>query len=167
MSKTVKDNEKVSVFKRMWEIIRDTSRKMSCKISEVSKSIALKMAYEVESNYEIERKKESVELKNYSRDLKRVVVGKGRVFSTERSVEFITFYGDVRVFDVLYIEKNRDIYEYFYVNENYEIVSLTKSHFGFKNTAIWETMLLNYEKNTGLIDGWENFFMKMEENYNY
>lgn len=159
--------DKKSVFTRMWEIIRDTQRKMSCKISEVSKSIALKMAYEVESNYEAEQKKECVKLEDYPISMKKVVVGKGRVFSTERNVEFINFYGYVRVFDVLYIEKNRDVYEYFWINQNYELVSLTKSHFGFKNTAIWETMLLNYEKNTGFIDNWENFFLKMEENYNY
>lgn len=159
--------DKKSVFKKMWEIIRDTQKKLACKISEVSKSIALKMAYEVESNYEVEQKKEAVKLENYPISMKRVSVGKGRVFSTERSVEYNNFYGYVRVFDVLYIEKSSDVYEYFWIDENYNLVSLTKSHFGFKNTAIWETMLLNYEKNTGVVDLWESFFSKMEMDYNY
>ena len=100
--------------------------------------------------------------------MKKVCVGKGRVFSNgEKSVEFCNFYGNVRVFDVLYIEKSRDIYEYFWIDENYNLVSLTKSHFGFKNTAIWETMCLNYDKETNFTDAWIDFFQKMEDLYNY
>lgn len=160
--------DKSSVFKRMWEIIRDTQKKLACKISEVSKSIALKMAYEVESNYEVEQKKEAVRLENYPIGMKKVSVGKGKMFSNgEKNVEFCNFYGNVRVFDVLYIEKSRDVYEYFWIDENYNLVSLTKSHFGFKNTAIWETMCLNHDKETNFTDAWIDFFQKMEENYNY
>ena len=55
----------------MWEIIRDTQRKLACKLSEVSKSVALKMAYENQSNYEIEQKKEAVKLENYPIEMKK------------------------------------------------------------------------------------------------
>ena len=163
----IKDNKKKSVFIKMWSIIRETARKIDCKISEVSKSIALKMAYETPSNYEIEQNKQSIKLENYPTTMKKVFVGKGQVFGTERSVTFGKFDGEIRVFDVLYVEKSNDVYEYFWIDQDYQLVSLTKSHFGFKNTCIWETMQLNYERVVRLTDCWEDFFMKMEQNYNY
>lgn len=141
------------IFSTMWKIITEVSNQTGVKKSQVSKSEALKMAYErLNSNFTTPKEG-------------KIIIGHGtkKVFVSENGKPAFEGAIDYKPFDVLYIEKSKDVYFYYFVEENYEVSLLTQSHFGFTQTAIWETMLINDERfQTKQVAKWQELFNKME-----
>lgn len=141
------------IFQTMWSIIRDTAKKTGVKPSQVSKSEALKMAYEKSISNFTQKKEEKI-IPQFG--VKKVIVSA----NGKPAFEGAPLY---KPFDVLYVEKSKDVYFYYFVEENYEISLLTQSHFGFTQTAIWETMLLNDERfSTNQIAKWQELFENLQ-----
>lgn len=141
------------IFSTMWKIITEVSNQTGVKKSQVTKSEALKMAYErLNSNFTVPKEEKIIP----QFGVKKVIV------SENGKPAFIgaPLY---KPFDVLYVEKSTDVYFYYFVEENYEVSLLTKSHFGFLQTAIWDTMLINDERfQVNQVAKWQELFNKME-----
>ena len=138
------------LFKKMWDIIKDTATKLKCKLSDVSKSEALKMAYELPQEESISKNNHKKYF--YSRKVAEVGIDKETLQPTYTNT------AEIKPCSVVYIEFTDAEYVYWYVNEKLEMSELTRSHFGFKQTCFWQTMK---DKITGWLD-WEIFFNRME-----
>lgn len=152
---TPNSNKKAWVFSKMWSLIRLAAKESGCKISEVSKSEALKLAYECWDSRTIDISEDL--------DLIRITKGARRIEKVTCNPDTLkpNFTGtdEVESKSVLYVEFNADVYVYYFIDEEFKPGELTRSHFGFKQTAIFQTMkdrCNNYAE-------WEQFFKLNEE----
>lgn len=146
------ENKQSFVFQKMWAIIDATAKVMNIPKSQVSKSEALKLAYECWNTRTIEIAEE-LYLSEKVRGAKKVQ----KVICNPDTLKpnFIDT-KEVEAKSVLYVEFNDEIYCYYFIDEQFNIGELTKSHFGFKQTAMFQTMK---DRVTGYKE-WETFFAK-------
>lgn len=144
------ENKRSFVFQKMWAIISATAKMLNIPKSQVSKSEALKLAYECWNTRTLLIEEESYILEK-TRGAKRVQ----KVVCNPDTLKpnFIDT-NEIEAKSVLYVEFNDEIYCYYFIDELFHIGELTKSHFGFKQTAMFQTMK---DRVTGYKE-WENFF---------
>lgn len=143
-------NKQSFVFQKMWAIISTTANLMNIPKSQVSKSEALKLAYECWNTRTLAIE-EAVTILEKTRGAKRVQ----KVVCNHDTLKpnFIDTM-EIEAKSVLYVEFNEEVYSYYFIDEMFNIGELTKSHFGFKQTAMFQTMK---DRVTGYKE-WENFF---------